>query len=189
MMARNSQYRGGRGTNPSVFARGEAVRAAPTATMTVLENLQMGAYTRSDKASIAADIDKVLAFFPALKERVRQKAGTCSTGEQQMVAMGRALMLRPKLLLADEPSLGLSPNYVELVFDKLVEINKGGTSVLLVEQNASEALSIAHRAMCLVLARLFSAAAARNCCVTMMSRRLFWVVKNGLLTWGFAGWR
>lgn len=114
--------------------------------MTVLENLQMGAYKRSDKAAISQDIDMILALFPGLEKRLSQRAGTLSTGEQQMLAMGRALMLRPKLLLADEPSLGLSPNYVELIFDKLVEINKNGTSILLVEQNASEALEIAHRA-------------------------------------------
>ena len=114
--------------------------------MTVLENLQMGAYSRSDMASVNRDIDMALSLFPQLKERLRQKAGTLSTGEQQMLAMGRALMLKPKLLLADEPSLGLSPNFMELVFDKLVEINKAGTSILLVEQNASEALEIAHRA-------------------------------------------
>ncbi len=115
-------------------------------TMTVLENLQMGAYKRNDKAAISKDIDMVLALFTELEKRVRQRAGTLSTGEQQMLAMARALMLKPKLLLADEPSLGLSPNYVELIFDKLVEINKNGTSILLVEQNASEALEIAHRA-------------------------------------------
>ena len=115
-------------------------------TMTVLENLQMGAYKRSDKTAISKDIDMVLALFPELEKRVRQRAGTLSTGEQQMLAMARALMLKPKLLLADEPSLGLSPNYVELIFDKLVEVNKNGTSILLVEQNASEALEIAHRA-------------------------------------------
>jgi branched-chain amino acid transport system ATP-binding protein len=114
-------------------------------TMTVLENLQMGAFKRNDKAAIQDDIDSVLGFLPQLKDRVKQKAGTLSTGEQQMLAMGRALMLKPKLLLADEPSLGLSPNYLELIFDKLVEINKNGTSILLVEQNASEALEIAHR--------------------------------------------
>lgn len=114
--------------------------------MTVLENLQMGAYTRNDKAAVAYDIEKIFALFPHLKERIKQKAGTLSTGEQQMLAMGRALMLNPKLLLADEPSLGLSPNYLELIFDKLAEINKSGTSILLVEQNASEALEIAHRA-------------------------------------------
>jgi branched-chain amino acid transport system ATP-binding protein len=114
-------------------------------TMTALENLQMGAYKRNDKAAIQQDIDSVLSLLPQLKERIKQKAGTLSTGEQQMLAMGRALMLKPKLLLADEPSLGLSPNYLELVFDKLVEINKNGTSILLVEQNASEALEIAHR--------------------------------------------
>lgn len=122
----------------------EGRRVFPT--MTVLENLQMGAYKRNDKATISQDIDMVLALFPQLKEKIKQKAGTLSTGEQQMLAMGRALMLKPKLLLTDEPSLGLSPNFVELVFDKLVEINKKGTSVLLVEQNASEALRIAHRA-------------------------------------------
>ena len=122
----------------------EGRRVFPT--MTVLENLQMGAYKRNDKAAISKDIDMVLALFTELGKRVRQRAGTLSTGEQQMLAMGRALMLKPKLLLADEPSLGLSPNYVELIFDKLVEINKNGTSILLVEQNASEALEIAHRA-------------------------------------------
>jgi branched-chain amino acid transport system ATP-binding protein len=122
----------------------EGRRVFPT--MTVLENLQMGAYKRNDKAEIRKDIDMVLALFPELKERISQRAGTLSTGEQQMLAMGRALMLKPKLLLADEPSLGLSPNYVELIFDKLEEVNKNGTSILLVEQNASEALEIAHRA-------------------------------------------
>ena len=115
-------------------------------TMTVLENLQMGAYKRNDKVSVSQDIDVVLALFPQLKGRIKQRAGTLSTGEQQMLAMGRALMLKPKLLLADEPSLGLSPNFSELIFDKLVEINRNGTSILLVEQNASEALKIAHRA-------------------------------------------
>ena len=122
----------------------EGRRVFPT--MTVLENLQMGAYKRTDKTAITQDIHMVLTLFPQLKERVKQKGGTLSTGEQQMLAMGRALMLKPKLLLADEPSLGLSPNFVELVFDKLVEINKKGTTILLVEQNASEALKIAHRA-------------------------------------------
>jgi len=122
----------------------EGRRVFPT--MTVLENLQMGAFTRNDKAAIRGDIDNVLAFFPPLKERLYQKAGALSTGEQQMLAIGRALMLKPKLLLADEPSLGLSPNYVELIFAKLAEINKEGTSILLVEQNALGALEIAHRA-------------------------------------------
>jgi len=121
----------------------EGRRVFPT--MTVLENLQMGAYRRNDRAAVSHDVDMVLALFPQLEERVKQKAGTLSTGEQQMLAMGRALMLKPKLLLADEPSLGLSPNYFELIFDKLVEINKNGTSILLVEQNASEALEIARR--------------------------------------------
>ncbi|MFX0194911.1 MAG: ABC transporter ATP-binding protein [Candidatus Hodarchaeota archaeon] len=114
-------------------------------TMTVLENLQMGAYKRKSIVSVNQDIEAVLTLFPPLKEQIKQKAGTLSTGEQQMLAIGRALMQKPKLLLADEPSLGLSPNFVELIFDKFKEINKNGTSILLVEQNASEALAIAHR--------------------------------------------
>jgi branched-chain amino acid transport system ATP-binding protein len=122
----------------------EGRRVFPT--MTVLENIQMGAFQRRDKALINKDIAMVFSLFPQLKERVKQKAGTLSTGEQQMLAICRSLMLKPKLLLADEPSLGLSPNFAELIFDKLVEINKNGTSVLLVEQNAVEALRIAHRA-------------------------------------------
>jgi branched-chain amino acid transport system ATP-binding protein len=120
----------------------EGRRVFPT--MTVLENLEMGAYTRNDK-NIKEDIDKVLALFPQLKERMSQKAGSLSSGEQQMLALGRALMLKPKLLLADEPSLGLSPNFVDLIFDKLIEINKNGTSILLVEQNAQMALEVCHR--------------------------------------------
>ena len=122
----------------------EGRRVFPT--MTVLENLQMGAYKRADNANFNRDIEMVLTLFPPLKARIKQRAGTLSTGEQQMLALGRALMANPELLLADEPSLGLSPNFVELIFDKLSEINKNGTSVLLVEQNASEALQVAHRA-------------------------------------------
>ena len=115
-------------------------------TMTVLENLEMGAFTRKDKKKIRESLTKVFGLFPLLKDRRRQRAGTLSSGEQQMLAMGRALMLEPKLLLLDEPSLGLSPNYVEAVFDKIEEINRNGTAVLLVEQNARMALEVAHRA-------------------------------------------
>ncbi len=114
--------------------------------MTVRENLEMGGYIRNDKKEVRNDIDRILEFFPQLKERTKQRAGTLSGGEQQMLALGRSLMLKPKLLLADEPSLGLSPNYVDILFDKLVEINKNGTSILLVEQNAMMALEICHRA-------------------------------------------
>ncbi|MCD6400068.1 ABC transporter ATP-binding protein, partial [candidate division WOR-3 bacterium] len=112
--------------------------------MTVLENLEMGAYTRNDK-NIQEDIDRVFTLFPVLKKRQKQRAGTLSSGEQQMLAIGRALMLRPKLLLLDEPSLGLSPNYMETVFEKIKEINKEGTTILLVEQNARMALEYADR--------------------------------------------
>lgn len=114
-------------------------------TMTVLENLEMGAFT-TDGDDLKEDLEKVLALFSRLKELIHQRAGTLSSGEQQMLALGRALMLKPRLLLADEPSLGLSPNYVELIFEKLTEINKLGTSILLVEQNAQMALESAHRA-------------------------------------------
>ena len=113
--------------------------------MTVLENLEMGAYTGNDKKVFKEDIDKVFSLFPALKERQRQKAGTLSSGEQQVLAIGRSLMLKPKLLLLDEPSLGLSPNYVNTVFERIKEINKDGTTILLVEQNVRMALEYADR--------------------------------------------
>lgn len=113
--------------------------------MSVLENLEMGAYTRSNRKELQEYIDKVFNLFPVLKERQRQRAGTLSSGEQQMLAIGRALMLRPKLLLLDEPSIGLSPNYVDTVFEKIKEINKEGTTILLVEQNARMAFEYADR--------------------------------------------
>jgi branched-chain amino acid transport system ATP-binding protein len=119
----------------------EARRLFPR--MTVLENLEMGAYTRSDKGEVEQDLERVFQLFPRVKERLKQLAGTLSGGEQQMVAMGRALMARPKLLCMDEPSMGLSPALVEQVFDLIQEINKQGTSIFMVEQNANMALSIA----------------------------------------------
>ena len=111
--------------------------------MTVLENLEMGAFTRTDMAEIESDKERVFSLFPRIKERLTQSAGTLSGGEQQMVAMGRALMARPKLLCMDEPSMGLSPAFVEQVFDIIQAINNQGTSIFMVEQNANMALSIA----------------------------------------------
>ena len=113
--------------------------------LTVRDNLFMGAYTRRDRAGIAADLERVYTLFPRVKERQRQIAGTLSGGEQQMLAMGRALMARPKALMLDEPSLGLSPLLVETIFSIIREINSQGTPVLLVEQNANKALEVAHR--------------------------------------------
>ena len=115
------------------------------AKMSVLENLEMGAYTRNDN-EVGSDIEKIFQRFPRLNERKKQPAKTLSGGEQQMLAMGRALMSRPKLLLLDEPSMGLAPMLVEQIFEIIQEINKSGTTILLVEQNANMALSIAHRA-------------------------------------------
>jgi branched-chain amino acid transport system ATP-binding protein len=112
--------------------------------LTVIENLQMGAFTRN-LAEIGPDIDRVFELFPRLRERTHQLGGTLSGGEQQMLAIGRALMSEPRLLLLDEPSLGLAPILVQQVFEKVREINKQGTTILLVEQNALQALSIAHR--------------------------------------------
>jgi branched-chain amino acid transport system ATP-binding protein len=112
--------------------------------MTIVENLQMGAFVRNDN-EIQADIDKVFGIFPRLKERATQLAGTMSGGEQQMLAMGRALMARPKVLLLDEPSMGLSPIMVDKIFEVVNDIHKQGTTVLLVEQNASRALGLANR--------------------------------------------
>ncbi|MCB0107226.1 MAG: ABC transporter ATP-binding protein [Caldilineaceae bacterium] len=113
--------------------------------LTVAENLEMGAYHRKDKAGIAADLDHIYQLFPRLHERRRQVAGTMSGGEQQMLVMGRALMSRPQLLLLDEPSMGLAPILVETIFSTIEEINKAGTTVLLVEQNAHMALQVARR--------------------------------------------
>jgi branched-chain amino acid transport system ATP-binding protein len=124
------------------------------APLTVQENLEMGAYTREDKAEIQQSLDRVFASFPRLKERIHQLGGTLSGGEQQMLATGRGLMARPTLLLLDEPSMGLSPIMVEEIFKIIQEINAKGTSILLVEQNAHMALSIAHRAYVLETGRI-----------------------------------
>jgi branched-chain amino acid transport system ATP-binding protein len=113
--------------------------------MTVQENLEMGAFARRDKAEILADLERTLELFPRLRERLKQRGGTLSGGEQQMLAMGRALMSRPKILLLDEPSMGLAPMLVETIFKTIVEINRQGVAVLLVEQNALMALNVAHR--------------------------------------------
>jgi branched-chain amino acid transport system ATP-binding protein len=114
--------------------------------MTVAENLDLGAYMRKDKSEIAADTERIFDLFPRLKERIHQKAGTLSGGEQQMLAMGRALMARPHLLLLDEPSMGLAPVLVEVVFETIQRVNEQGTTVLLVEQNALAALNIGDHA-------------------------------------------
>jgi branched-chain amino acid transport system ATP-binding protein len=114
--------------------------------MTVAENLDLGAFLRKDRAGIAADKERVLELFPRLRERITQKAGTMSGGEQQMLAVARALMARPKLLLLDEPSMGLAPVLVDLIFETIKTIREGGTTVLLVEQNALAALRVADRA-------------------------------------------
>lgn len=158
------QANGGRIMNGEITFLGEGIRGMRTdqlarrglclvpegrrifPSLTVLENLEMGAYANPDAASVRENIERVLAMFPRLGARGKQKAGTLSSGEQQMLALGRAMMLKPKLVMADEPSLGLSPNFIEATFDYLVAINKAGTSVLLVEQNAYMALQVCHRA-------------------------------------------
>jgi branched-chain amino acid transport system ATP-binding protein len=121
--------------------------------MTVRENLEMGAYLERDRAKIQASMDFVFSLFPRLGERPRQLAGTMSGGEQQMLAMGRALMMRPRMMMLDEPSLGLSPRFVDEVFDKIVELARGGLTVMLVEQNAARALEISDRGYVLELGR------------------------------------
>lgn len=138
----------------------EGRRVFPT--MTIFENLEMGGYIKSDKKSKTEALEKVFNLFPVLKQRHEQKAGTLSSGEQQVLAIGRALMLEPKLLLLDEPSLGLSPNYVEDVFEKVKEINKNGTTVLLVEQNARMALEYSDRGYVFEIGRIALKDTAKN---------------------------
>jgi branched-chain amino acid transport system ATP-binding protein len=130
--------------------------------MSVHENLEMGAFSRKDKTEIPADFERVYGLFPRLKEREKQKAGTLSGGEQQMLAIGRSLMAKPKVLLLDEPSMGLSPILVEQIFDIIGEINKQGTTVLLVEQNALMALAIANRGYILQTGEIVLADVAEN---------------------------
>lgn len=129
--------------------------------LTVMENLELGAYTRRDK-EIKSDFEKVFEKFPRLKERRKQDAGTLSGGEQQMLAIGRALMSRPKLLLLDEPSMGLAPIIVRQIFSTIKEINKSGTTILLVEQNANMALSIADRAYVIETGQIVNSGLAKD---------------------------
>jgi len=130
--------------------------------MTVRENLELGAYSRSSKAEFAEDYERVLTIFPRLRERIGQKSGTLSGGEQQMLAMARALMSRPRLLMLDEPSLGLSPILVQTIFGVIREINARGTTVLLIEQNARQALSIASRGYVLEVGKIVYEDTAAN---------------------------
>ena len=136
----------------------EARRLFPR--MTVFENLEMGAYTRPRSPEFQADLERVFALFPRVRERLKQLAGTLSGGEQQMVAIGRALMAHPRLLCMDEPSMGLSPVFVEQVFDIIQTINRQGTTVFMVEQNANMALQIAHRAYVLQTGQVVLSGAA-----------------------------
>ena len=130
--------------------------------MSVLENLEMGAYHRTDRTGIQQDMQRIYDLFPRLEERARQEAGTMSGGEQQMLAIGRALMGRPKLLLLDEPSMGLAPVLVERIFQTIKEINRQGTTILLVEQNANVALEIATRGYVLETGKIVNAASAEK---------------------------
>ena len=141
--------------------------------LTVLENLKIGAYLRNDKAQIEKDLDWVYELFPRLKERSWQAGGTLSGGEQQMLAMGRALMSRPKLLMLDEPSMGLAPILVEQVFEIIKELHKAGTTILLVEQNAEMALSIADRAYVLETGRITLSGTGRELAASEMVRKAY----------------
>jgi ABC-type branched-subunit amino acid transport system ATPase component len=141
--------------------------------MTVLENLEMGAYTERDPKRVAAALDQVYRLFPILAERRRQAAGTMSGGEQQMVAIARALMTTPRLILLDEPSLGLSPKFVTLIFEKLVEMRQAGYTLMLVEQNATRALAVADRGYVLELGRNRFEGAGRTLLADPEVKRLY----------------
>ena len=142
----------------SMVPEGRGIFAA----LTVAENLDMGAYVRKDKAGIKADLERVFTLFPRLKERQSQVAGTLSGGEQQMLATGRAMMSHPRLILMDEPSMGLAPVLVESIFDTIVQINKEGTTILLVEQNATMALGVAQRGYVLQTGQIVLSDTAAN---------------------------
>ena len=175
----------------SVFFKGEPVNAVSTSErvrrgiapvpearrlfpkMTVYENLQMGAYTREDSAAIEQDLERVYGLFPRVKERRNQLAGTLSGGEQQMVAIGRALMARPTLVCMDEPSMGLSPLLVEQVFDIIQEINRQGTTIFMVEQNANMALRIANRGYVLQTGQIVLEGPASELLGTELIRRAY----------------
>ena len=141
--------------------------------MSVLENLELGAYLRKDAKAVAADLDDVFARFPRLADRRKQNAGTLSGGEQQMLAIGRALMSRPQILLLDEPSMGLAPLLVQEIFSIVSEINAGGTTVLLVEQNANMALQIAHRGYVLETGKIVLAGTAAELTSTDEVKRAY----------------
>jgi branched-chain amino acid transport system ATP-binding protein len=141
--------------------------------LTVLENLDMGAYTRTDHAAVRDDLDRVLQLFPRLKERASQQGGTLSGGEQQMLAIGRALMARPRVLLLDEPSMGLAPTMVEVIFQTIQEINRQGTTILLVEQNALMALEVAQRGYVLQTGRTVLHDTAANLLQNVMVRKVY----------------
>ncbi|MFI5022238.1 MAG: ABC transporter ATP-binding protein [Alphaproteobacteria bacterium] len=149
----------------------EARRLFPR--MSVLENLEMGAFTRNDSNGIAEDLERVYQLFPRVKERLKQQAGTLSGGEQQMVAIGRALMARPRLLCMDEPSMGLSPAFVEQVFEIIQSINKQGTTIFVVEQNASMALSIAHRGFVLQTGEVVLSGSAKSLLENEMLKKTY----------------
>lgn len=149
----------------------EARRIFPT--LSVMDNLLMGAYIRKDKKQIEKDLDSVFNKFPRLKERMRQTAGTLSGGEQQMLAIGRALMSRPKLLMMDEPSMGLAPLLVKEIFNIIKEINSAGTTILLVEQNANMALSIANRAYVLETGRIVLSGGAKELAASEQVRKAY----------------
>jgi branched-chain amino acid transport system ATP-binding protein len=139
----------------------------------VLENLEMGTYSRRDRAHFQSDMAHVFQLFPRLKERLQQRAGTLSGGEQQMLAMGRALMARPKVLMLDEPSMGLAPIFVETIFDIIRNINAEGTTILLVEQNARMALQVAHRGYVLQSGEIVLADAASALLRSEMVRKSY----------------
>src|SRR3989304_1999299 len=132
------------------------------ANLSVLENLELGAYVRKDRHKIKQDLDKIFTLFPRLKERIKQNAGTLSGGEQQMLAIGRALMSAPQVLLLDEPSLGLAPLLVKAIFEVIKEINQKGVTILLVEQNANQALHLAHRGYVLETGKIILSDSAKN---------------------------